>query len=77
MEQQVPLSEAPLQQRLTLVGVPADRREHLASVGLRPGVQVRVLQRTSGGGRTLAVGTSRIAVGADLLPLLTAAVVPA
>jgi ferrous iron transport protein A len=47
--------------RLTdLTDHPTKRR--LRELGLRPGVQVTVLRRTSGGGRVLALGTTRLAV---------------
>lgn len=39
---------------------PASRR--LAELGLRPGAEVQVMRRTSGGGRLLGVGHSRMAV---------------
>lgn len=40
---------------------PAQRRR-LAEFGLRPGVLVTVLARTTGGGRLVGLGTSRIAL---------------
>lgn len=39
---------------------PGSRR--LAELGLRPGAEIAVLRRTSGGGRLLGVGPSRFAV---------------
>lgn len=39
---------------------PSSRR--LAELGLRPGADVQVMRRTSGGGRLLGLGHSRMAV---------------
>jgi ferrous iron transport protein A len=48
--------------RLTALAVADPTRLRLAELGLRPGVVVRVLTRTPGGGRVLGVGAGRIAV---------------
>jgi Fe2+ transport system protein FeoA len=39
----------------------------LAELGLRPGAWVRVLMRTPGDGRVIAIDHARIALGRDLL----------
>ncbi len=39
----------------------------LAELGLRPGAAVRVLMRTPGDGRVIAIDQARIALGRDLL----------
>lgn len=41
-------------------------RRRLAEMGVRVGSHVRVLYRTTGGGRVLAVDGARVAVDADL-----------
>lgn len=51
---------------------PGSRR--LAELGLRPGADVRVMRRTSGGGRLLGLGHSRMAV--DLATLRSLDVEP-
>jgi Fe2+ transport system protein FeoA len=50
---------------LALDQVAADFRVHLARLGLRSGAEVTVLTRTAGGGRLVAVGTSRIGLDRD------------
>lgn len=45
-------------------------RGRLAALGLRPGAEVAVLRRTSGGGRLLGVGPSRFAVDRATLDAL-------
>ena len=47
---------------LVRVAVPPAQRLRLAELGLRPGVRVRVLGRTVGGGRVLGLGATRLAV---------------
>jgi ferrous iron transport protein B len=44
-------------------GAPESLRRRLAELGLRPGAQVRVVQRTAGGGRIVDVAGSRVALG--------------
>ncbi len=68
----MPLSVAPVGVRLHLAapagadgprtGHPAAGRRRLAQLGLRPGVELVVVMRTSGGGRVVAVSGSRIAL---------------
>ena len=48
--------------RLTAVDADGVERLRLAEFGLRPGSDVTVVARTSGGGRMISVGTSRIAI---------------
>ena len=62
--------------RLDLGGVPRTSGLRLAQLGLRAGAVVTVLARTSGGGRLVAVGTTRIGLDRDTsrqLALRTAA----
>jgi ferrous iron transport protein A len=42
----------------------------LAELGLRPGTVVTVLRRTAGGGRVVAVGAARVALGREMLRAL-------
>lgn len=51
--------------RLAEVDVPAAQRRRLAELGIRAGALVTVLGRTAGGGRLLAIGTSRVALDRD------------
>jgi len=46
------------------------RRRRLAELGLRPGADVHVMRRTSGGGRVLGIGPSRMAVDRTTLDAL-------
>ena len=48
--------------RLTGIDIGAAERLRLAQLGLRPGALFTILARTSGGGRLIALGTSRIAL---------------
>jgi ferrous iron transport protein A len=48
--------------RLTALGVADATRLRLAELGLRPGVVLRVLTRTPGGGRVIGIGAGRIAL---------------
>ena len=48
--------------RLTDVDLPVAERLRLAEFGLRPGAVVTVLARTSGNGRLIGLGQSRIAL---------------
>ena len=58
------LSQVPIGVAVRLADTSAHPgRRRLAELGLRPGAHVRVVSRTSGGGRLLALGTSRLAVG--------------
>lgn len=52
-------------------GAPAVRRR-LAEMGVRPGCHVRVLYRTTGGGRVVAVGGARVALDAELSAVIGA-----
>ena len=66
--------------RLALGSVPRSSGPRLAQLGLRAGAAVTVLARTSGGGRLVAVGTTRIGLDRDTsrqLALLPAAPLPA
>ena len=71
------LDLAPLGTPLTLVstGVDAALGRRLATLGLRRGVRVAVLQKLSSGGRIVAVGGGRIAVERGVLSRLVAEVV--
>lgn len=63
------LATCALREKLTVARTdmaPAYRRR-LASLGIRPGAVVSVLSATAGGGRVLAVGTSRIALDKAML----------
>lgn len=72
MKQTVPLSDAPVGVRLHLAapgGYGAPPGDHpgagwrrLAQLGLRPGAELVVFMRTSGGGRVVGVSGSRIAL---------------
>lgn len=57
--------------REVVLGTVADpdpaRVRRLAELGLRPGVRVRVLRRTAGGGRIVAIGDDRVAVARSVL----------
>jgi ferrous iron transport protein A len=41
-------------------------RRRLAEMGIRPGCHIRVLHRTTGGGRVVAVGGARVALDSSL-----------
>lgn len=65
------LAQVPVGATATIVGADAHpRRRRLAELGLRPGATVRVLHRSAGGGRVLAVGALRIAVDRPTLRLV-------
>jgi ferrous iron transport protein A len=49
-------------------GHPSSRR--LAELGIRPGADIRVMRRTSGGGRLIGVGHSRMALDSTTLQAL-------
>ncbi len=70
------LADVPAGGRATL-GVPdldPPRVRRLAELGLRAGAEVRVLVRTSGGGRVVALGDDRIALDRGILRRLPVAV---
>ncbi len=52
-------------------GDPAVRRR-LAEMGVRAGARIRVLHRSSGGGRVLAVEGARVAIDAQLAAAIDA-----
>jgi len=54
------------------VGLAPSDRLRLAEIGIRPGVTLTVLGRTSGGGRLLAFGTSRVALDRETAQHITA-----
>lgn len=67
------LGKVPLGATVTLTATDGHpRRRRLAEIGLRPGAVVRVLHRSAGGGRVLAVGDVRVAVDRSALRLLAA-----
>lgn len=64
------LRDVPLGARVVVVAVgapPAARTRRLGELGLRAGARVTVLRRTAGGGRLVAIGDDRVALGAPLL----------
>jgi Fe2+ transport system protein FeoA len=66
--------------RLDLGGLPRTAGLRLAQLGLRAGAAVTVLARTAGGGRLVAVGTTRIGLDRDTsrrLALLPGPALPA
>ncbi len=65
----VSLDVLPLHATGTLVSadVPGSAGQRLRTLGLRPGVQVSVIQRLAGGGRLVHVAGSRLALGRDVL----------
>lgn len=70
------LATAPLRVALRVDdagGAPESLRRRLAELGLRPGAQVRVVQRTAGGGRIVDVAGSRVALGRGVLEAVTVA----
>jgi ferrous iron transport protein A len=78
----VTLDQAPRRTPLVLLRpqLPIARARRLAELGLRPGAVVTVLRRTAGGGRIVAVGTARVALGRETargLDVLQATEVPA
>ncbi len=62
----------------TVDTVSLERRDRLrlAELGIRPGVAVTVVGRTSGGGRLLAFGTSRVALDRTTARQVTVALHP-
>lgn len=63
------LADAPQRRPLVIVETSAARHvaRRLASLGLRRGAQIEIVQRTAGGGRLVAVSGARVALGEDLL----------
>ena len=57
------LNQVPVGTRARL-SVTSDHPTHrrLAELGLRPGAEIHVMRRTSGGGRLLGIGPSRMAL---------------
>lgn len=57
----------------TVQSVDADPavRRRLAEMGIRPGASVRVLYRTTGGGRVVSVGGARVALDRELAAAVT------
>lgn len=55
---------------LDLPRLPAARTRQLAELGLRAGSEVRLLLRTPGGGRVVAVGDVRLALDRSVLGAL-------
>lgn len=70
------LDRAPLETPLVLISLNAApaQQQRLASLGLRPGVRLSLLQRIASGGRIVSVGGGRVAVGRVLLASLVAEV---
>jgi len=67
----VTLTQVPLGTTARLSDTSAHpRRQRLAELGLRPGTDVHVMSRTSGGGRVLGIGQSRMAVDRSTLDAL-------
>ena len=54
------------------VGLGPRDRLRLAEIGIRPGVALTILGRTSGGGRLLAFGTGRVALDRETAHQITA-----
>jgi ferrous iron transport protein A len=67
------LAAAPLREPLTLVTclIEPQLRSRLATLGLRCGAHLEVVQKTAGRGRIVAVAGSRIAMDASVLGQLT------
>lgn len=57
----------------TVTSVDADPavRRRLAEMGIRPGAALRVLYRTTGGGRVVSVGGARVAIDSQLAQAVT------
>lgn len=66
------LSRAPLRTPLNLVAclVEPALRSRLATLGLRSGARIEVVQRTGGDGRVIAVAGSRVALDRQTLDRL-------
>ncbi|WJY67254.1 FeoA family protein [Corynebacterium auris] len=52
---------------------PASASRRLRELGLRPGAQVTVVQKTAGGGRVVRVGNTRYALGGSALRSISVA----
>lgn len=77
MTSELTLLQAPIGAELTMLraqGEPALCRR-MAALGLRRGAKLAVVQRTAGGGRTVSVAGSRIALDRELASRLFAEVV--
>ncbi len=76
MRESLTLAAAPLGTPLILTGVHPDHTtaRRLASLGLRRGTRVALVQRLAGGGRIVSVAGGRVAVDADVLAQLPAEV---
>jgi ferrous iron transport protein A len=66
------LDEVPGTAEVTAVDASTPARRRLAELGIRVGSHVRVLYRTTGGGRVLAVDGSRVAIDAGLATAISA-----
>ncbi len=53
------------------VGADPAVRRRLAEMGIRPGATVRVMYRTTGGGRVVSVGGARVALDRELSAAVT------
>ncbi len=60
------MDEVPGDATVTLVDATTTIQRRLAEMGVRVGSHVRVLYRTTGGGRVLSVDGARIAIDAGL-----------
>lgn len=67
------LRQAPLHTPLSLLECTADRalRTRLATLGLRTGAPLEVVQRTGGDGRVIAIAGARVALDHTVLDQLT------
>lgn len=66
-ERNITVSTAKRHEHMVVTDIALDDRHafRLAELGIRPGMTVRVVQRTGFGGRVLACGTARIALDRD------------
>lgn len=62
----VTLEEVPGQATVTLVDGTTAMQRRLAEMGVRVGSHIKVLYRTTGGGRVLSVDGARIAIDSGL-----------
>jgi ferrous iron transport protein A len=62
----VTLDEVPGGATVTIVNATAAIQRRLAEMGVRAGAHVKVLYRTTGGGRVLSVDGARIAIDSQL-----------
>ncbi len=72
----VPLDRAPLGTPLLLTSTHPDATvaRRLASLGLRRGSRVSLVQRLASGGRIVSVSGGRVAIGSSVLALIDAEV---